>query len=277
MIDKQEIFQQAQKFKLMPNIIEKDYVIGWILYGIANNTTLYNAWVFKGGTCLKKCFFKEYRFSEDLDFTVIDPKQIDLDFLKEQFISIASWIYEKTGIKLPEELIIFETYKNPRGNLSITGKISYRGPMQRRGDLPTIKLDLTNDEIVAATSDRKEIDHAYSDCFLNYIQCYCYIEIFAEKIRALIERLRPRDVYDVVHLYHAKRDLNVKELLRILIIKCQFKNIEIQNFAELNQRLERQELIVEWSSMLSHQINNLQPLDYFWEQLELFFQWLNFS
>ena len=125
MINKQEILQQAQKLKLMPNIIEKDYIIGWILFGIANNTQIYNAWIFKGGTCLKKCFFKEYRFSEDLDFTVIDSKQIDPGFLKEQFISIASWIYEKTGIELPEDLTMFEIYKNPRGNLSIDLRIFY--------------------------------------------------------------------------------------------------------------------------------------------------------
>jgi hypothetical protein len=32
---------------------------------------LSNQWVFKGGTCLKKCYIETYRFSEDLDFTVL--------------------------------------------------------------------------------------------------------------------------------------------------------------------------------------------------------------
>ena len=46
---------------------------------------LAESWVFKGGTCLKKCFFETYRFSEDLDFTLIKPEHIDADFLKNVF------------------------------------------------------------------------------------------------------------------------------------------------------------------------------------------------
>jgi len=30
------------------------------------------SWAFKGGTCLKKCYFETYRFSEDLDFTLTE-------------------------------------------------------------------------------------------------------------------------------------------------------------------------------------------------------------
>lgn len=276
MISKQEILQQAQKLQLMPNIIEKDYVIGWILAGIANNYKLYNNWIFKGGTCLKKCFFKQYRFSEDLDFTLTDFIQIDPKFLKENFISIVEWIYEHAGIELPLDRIIFEIYKNPLGNKSVTGKISYRGPMQRRGDLSSIKLDLTNDEIIATVPDRKKIDHPYSDRLQVecYIKCYCFVEIFAEKLRALIERLRPRDVYDAIHLYNAKQNLKGAELLEFLKIKCQYKNIQIPTLQELEQMVENQELTAEWNNMLSHQINNLKPLEHYKKQVLLVFSWL---
>src|SRR5665648_426365 len=50
-------------------IIEKDYILSWVLAGIAANKKLQNKLVFKGGTALKKCYFGNYRFSEDLDFT----------------------------------------------------------------------------------------------------------------------------------------------------------------------------------------------------------------
>ena len=50
-------------------IIEKDYILSWILAGIAANVKLQNELIFKGGTALKKCYFGNYRFSEDLDFT----------------------------------------------------------------------------------------------------------------------------------------------------------------------------------------------------------------
>lgn len=48
----------SREFGLTANVIEKDYVIGWTLAGISNHSELGSNWVFKGGTCLKKCFFE---------------------------------------------------------------------------------------------------------------------------------------------------------------------------------------------------------------------------
>ncbi len=78
MIDREEMLEFAREFQLEPNVIEKDYALGWLLAGIGNHPVLRDAWVFKGGTCLKKCFFETYRFSEDLDFTVRDPAHLDV-------------------------------------------------------------------------------------------------------------------------------------------------------------------------------------------------------
>ena len=50
-------------------MIEKDYILSWALVGIAANKKLQNELIFKGGTALNKCYFGNYRFSEDLDFT----------------------------------------------------------------------------------------------------------------------------------------------------------------------------------------------------------------
>jgi len=55
MIDKREILEAASSFSLLPNVVEKDYVLGWILGGIYAHEELAETWVFKGGTCLKKC------------------------------------------------------------------------------------------------------------------------------------------------------------------------------------------------------------------------------
>lgn len=70
MIRKQEIMRHAKSLGLSANTVEKDYVLNWLLLGIFSNDQLNKHWIFKGGTCLKKCYFKEYRFSEDLDFTL---------------------------------------------------------------------------------------------------------------------------------------------------------------------------------------------------------------
>ena len=58
MISKQEVLEFAHELRLAPNIVEKDYVLGWILAGIYQHPAFGKNWVFKGGTCLKKCFSK---------------------------------------------------------------------------------------------------------------------------------------------------------------------------------------------------------------------------
>ena len=74
MIDKKEIlkFSEALGFRL--DIVEKDYVLGWLLAGISAHKDLSKNLIFKGGTCLKKCHLETYRLSEDLDYTVFRSK-----------------------------------------------------------------------------------------------------------------------------------------------------------------------------------------------------------
>jgi predicted nucleotidyltransferase component of viral defense system len=71
-----------------------------LLAGIFNNALLTTEWVFKGGTCLKKCYFETYRFSEDLDFTLKSTEHLDEQFLVATFREIAEWIYEQSGIEI---------------------------------------------------------------------------------------------------------------------------------------------------------------------------------
>ena len=127
MISRREILDTSHVLGLLPQVVEKDYVLGWILAGIYQHAALKETWIFKGGTCLKKCYFETFRFSEDLDFTLSDPSQINEEFLESVFREIGEWVYEKTGIELPEELQEFERFPNPRGTVSCQGKLSYRG------------------------------------------------------------------------------------------------------------------------------------------------------
>ena len=73
MIGKPEMLRTAGQMNLNPHVVEKDYALGWLLAGIFANDKIADSWVFKGGTCLKKCFFETYRFSEDLDFLLKEP------------------------------------------------------------------------------------------------------------------------------------------------------------------------------------------------------------
>ena len=72
MIRRAEIVDRVQRWGLREDVVEKDYVLGWVLWGIGSEPLLRETWVFKGGTCLKKCYIETYRFSEDRDFTVLE-------------------------------------------------------------------------------------------------------------------------------------------------------------------------------------------------------------
>ncbi|MDZ7667398.1 MAG: nucleotidyl transferase AbiEii/AbiGii toxin family protein [Desulfotignum sp.] len=63
MIDKIELMAFSKQFGLRASVVEKDYVLGWVLAGIFHHKEIGDAWVFKGGTCLKKCYIDTYRFS----------------------------------------------------------------------------------------------------------------------------------------------------------------------------------------------------------------------
>src|SRR5215510_5020000 len=135
MIDRSEILAVAADLSLEADVVEKDYVLGWLLAGIYANQLLAEKWVFKGGTCLKKCFFETYRFSEDLDFTLTDPTQLDATFLLHAFRSNSQWIYNETGLELPGDQLWFDVYQNAHGGLSCEGRVYYIGPLQRRSSL----------------------------------------------------------------------------------------------------------------------------------------------
>ena len=82
---------------LLPHVVEKDYVLGWVLVGNCRHQALALNWIFKGGTCLKKCYFETYRFSEDPEISLTYLSQIESDSLAGIFHDVTEWMYEQTG------------------------------------------------------------------------------------------------------------------------------------------------------------------------------------
>ena len=81
--------------------------------------------------------------------------------------------------------------------------------------------------------------HSYSDLPNKGIQalCYSYIEIFAEKIRALAERERARDLYDVIHVFRRPESRKLStELKLVLLKKCQFKKIPLPTYDKILEK-----------------------------------------
>lgn len=276
MIDSKEILGVAQSLGLAPNVVEKDYVLGWLLAGISSNAEIADHWVFKGGTCLKKCYFETYRFSEDLDFTITNEAHLDEAFLKRVFGDVAAWIYEQTGIEIPPDQLRFEVYRNKRDRTAGEGRVYYRGPIgPKGGHLPKIKFDLTTDELLALPAVERPVVHPYSDepeGGIN-VKCYAYEEVFGEKVRALGERARPRDLYDVINLFrHDEFQPQPGVILDVLKRKCDYKSISVPTLESIKEFYS--ELAGDWDTMLKHQLPALPPLDSFWNALPEFFTWL---
>jgi predicted nucleotidyltransferase component of viral defense system len=276
MIDSRELLLLAENLGLQPQVVEKDYVLGWLLAGIRANADIAEHWVFKGGTCLKKCYFETYRFSEDLDFTVTDEAHLDQALLIKAFTDISAWIYEEAGIEIPAERLRFDVFRNKRERLAAEGRVYYRGPIAPRGgDLPRIKLDLTTDELLAMPPVERPVVHPYSDVPEAGItaRCYAYEEVFGEKVRALGERARPRDLYDVINLFrHDDFQPQPGAILDVLKRKCDHKGIQIPTLDSIGAFYE--ELSGDWQIMLAHQLPALPPLESFWNTLPEFFAWL---
>jgi predicted nucleotidyltransferase component of viral defense system len=276
MIDRREILEAASTFQLAPHVVEKDYVLGWTLAAINAHPQLSESWIFKGGTCLKKCYFETYRFSEDLDFTLIDEAPLDEAFLRPVLQDVAAWITDQSGLTVPPDQLDFDIYTNPRGRKSCQGKIGYRGPVSpTSGGWPKIKLDLTADERLVLPAVRREVFHPYTDRPEDgiWINCYAYEEAFGEKMRALGERTRPRDLYDVVNLYrHTDTRPSASVLLDVLRQKCAYKAIPVPTIDALAGH--RPTLEQTWANMLSHQLPVLPPLNDFWDVLPEIFAWM---
>jgi predicted nucleotidyltransferase component of viral defense system len=278
MIPKQEVLELARKQNIAPGIIEKDYVLGWMLAGINNHPDLSQKWIFKGGTALKKCFFQEYRFSEDLDFTILNKAHINQEFLNKTFLEILNWVYDKAGIEFANSQTKFDIHPEAKKQY-VTGSIYYTGPLRQGGSLNKIYLDILANELMCLESVKLNIHHPYSDNSDIEMFAYCYKleEIFAEKVRALAERARPRDLYDVVSLFKSKLDLIDKEIFfNSLKQKCAFKNINCPTFGSILGHPKFNELNREWSNMLKHQLSNLEDIEIYLKELEQFFIWLNF-
>jgi predicted nucleotidyltransferase component of viral defense system len=274
MIQTREIMALAEELSLRPDVVEKDYVLGWMLHGIGSHPELAPSWIFKGGTCLKKCYFETYRFSEDLDFTVRETAHLDEAFLRQAFGEIAASLYDQAGIEIPIDDLRFRLRTNPRGGLSCEGRVYYRGPIQRRGSMPAIKLDLTVDERLVLEPDIRPVYHPYADAPDGgiTIHAYAFEEVFAEKVRALGERSRPRDLYDVINLYRSEYRPEPARVLDVLREKCAFKGIPLPSMEAL--QAFKAELAAEWGNMLAHQLPVLPPVDAFWDALAEFFAWL---
>jgi len=99
MITTAELHRVAEKEGLRFDQAEKDYVILWLLSGLAHSGAKDHGWVFKGGTCLRHCYYRGYRFSEDIDFSCRHSGD-NLEASLRLLDTVAAWIFHESGVRL---------------------------------------------------------------------------------------------------------------------------------------------------------------------------------
>lgn len=255
MIGKGEIQKIANERRVLDTQIEKDYVIGWILKGISQNEYLSGHLVFKGGTVLKKVWFDDYRFSEDMDFT-FQGEGWDALKLEAEIRSMFQWIYEETRIVLslnPEE-------SSPA---QYRCHLAYKGPL---GGGKDIKCDISKDELIYHDIEIKPVLDNYSDAEeICEIKVYSLEESLVEKLRCTIQRTIPRDIYDIWYLMEVAA-LGIEEVAFGFREKAAHKNLDSLTILNVLKGKEKK-YKAGWEKSLKHQINDVPEFDEVWRDI----------
>lgn len=273
MISRADLDERVGEWGLRHGVVEKDYVLGWLLWGIGSDELLGRTWAFKGGTSLHKCYVETYRFSEDLDFTVMPGGPVKAEDLQSVFSTVLERVADASGLNFRQRPPLFKTH--PSGKYT-EGRVYYTGPLAAP-QVASVKLDLSASEQVVRPTVLRKIAHAYPDELPGEgtVRCYSFEEVFGEKIRAMGERGRPRDLYDIVNLFR-RRDsaLDPASLSAVLAEKCQTKGVSIPTLDSIRASVTFADLETEWADMLAHQLPALPPIQGFWDELPNLFAWL---
>ena len=166
MITTAELHRVAENEGLRFDQAEKDYVILWLLSGLAHSGAKDHGWVFKGGTCLRHCYYRGYRFSEDIDFSCRHSED-NLEASLRLLDTVAVWVLHESGVRLSTR----EPVTVP-GDFQIEIPMEYNRGGARRQGLPQVKVHLTFDEPILDKTVDRSVTPGYSDLLAFRITAY---------------------------------------------------------------------------------------------------------
>jgi predicted nucleotidyltransferase component of viral defense system len=179
-------------------VLERDYCLAWFLVALSR-TPLRERLAFKGGTALKRCYFGDYRFSEDLDFTL--RGETTFDVIRQELEPVFEEARRASGV-----VIRFAREDNQTHQNSHTFYLTYEGPLPATGRPREVKVDITIREEVVFPLESRRVLRAYDE-YLDLpedaeVPAYSLQEIAAEKVVAILDAARnqPRDLYDIWYL-----------------------------------------------------------------------------
>lgn len=177
-----ELRRLAGRETIPLGILEKDYVLTIVLYHISR-LPYAGQMAFKGGTCIKKIYFADARFSIDLDFSCLS--------------NVVPKLLEDLRVKLEGKEVFninfTEVFVEEERQNAVRLSVKH---LDMRGHPTSVKLDLSLRERISLKPELKPVLNVY-DLSSFSILALKLEEILAEKIRAVIARGTPRDIYDV--------------------------------------------------------------------------------
>ena len=253
-------------------ILERDYLLSWILAGIKEVQPLRETLIFKGGTALKKCYFGDYRFSEDLDFSTVGkpPKGEAMErAVKAACASAATLLDEYAPIEISCERYQ-EKEPHPTGQEAFI--IHAQLPWQRQ-PTTTVMIEISLDEKVVRPVQRRRIIHEYGEPLEVDFQVYGLEEIVAEKLRAILQhrkkleergwsRSRARDYYDLWRMIGAyKGRLDFSGFAVLLGEKCGARDVSFHGPDDFFEEAMLAYLKKTWTQGLGQLVPKLPPFD----------------
>ena len=252
MIKPGEIQQRANAVGVRDQQIENDYMLSWILLGIAKHEQLSKGIVFKGGTVLKKVYFEDYRFSEDLDFTLLNA-EISNEQIFSWFQEVFEFIKDEANIPLD----IIDNNEHEDGGINFY--ISYIGPLGGQGNNKCVKVDISRSEQLVFEPVMNDVIIGYTDLEEHQLLCYPLEEVLVEKMRSVMQRMQARDFYDIWYLLE-EHEMDADFYIREFEAKCKSKDLQHTDFPKkLDERLPQYK--GRWKSSMSEQIKDLPDFD----------------
>lgn len=252
MIKPGEIQKNANAVGVRDQQIEKDYILSWILFGISKHKQLPKTIVFKGGTVLKKVYFEDYRFSEDLDFTLLNA-EIPNEQIFAWFREVFEFIKDEANIPLE----IIDNNEHEDGGINFY--ISYIGPLGGQGNNKRVKVDVSRSEQLVFEPVINDVFIGYSDLEKHQLLCYSLQEVLVEKMRSVMQRMQARDFYDIWYLLE-EHGMDADFYINEFEAKCKSKDLIHTDFLKkLDERLPQYK--GRWKSSMSEQIKDLPDFD----------------
>jgi predicted nucleotidyltransferase component of viral defense system len=249
MISRAELQRLANREKVALGTLEKDYVLTEVLQALSLVPTFSELLVFKGGTALRKVYFPDWRYSEDLDFTVKH------DMTKEELRQELDKWYQQVRLVAEIQLTTRMLHK-PDGYARV--RTQFIGPLSYPG---MIFMDLSFDEPLCLDPERRKVLATPFSSGEQEVLAYPLEELLAEKMRSLLERGKSRDYYDVWRLLKEHSStLNLELLGKVLPKKLSHKNLTINGVDDFLPR-DIKGLKRYWEKDLEQQIVSLPPLD----------------